>query len=116
MADRVYHVTSEAAESILRDGFSDDMATFADSPGVWVSAPMFELASLPALKGARLLAVDVDPAGLADYEVQVIDGPAVPDLPPGVVAYRERIVPAAVLNRWPSSTSAKRDQATGDDT
>lgn len=96
---RVYHVTGDTgADRILRDGFDDAAATL-DYEGVWVSAPPFDRASMPAAKYARLLAVDIDPEVLADYEVRILAADGTPL--PGDDRYREWVVPAAVLNRWP---------------
>jgi hypothetical protein len=97
---RIFHLTSdEAAEGILRDGFSDEHATFVDMPGVWVSAPVFDPASLGARKSARLLAIDLPSDALADVEVRVLGADDEPL--PSDDRYREWVVPAAVLNRWP---------------
>jgi hypothetical protein len=94
---RAYHVTSDtAAERILADGFSDDTALM--HPGIWFSAPTCELASLPASKRTRLLAVDADAATLDRYATHDFIGGV--ELPRDA-RYREWVVPAHVANRWP---------------
>jgi hypothetical protein len=95
---RVYNLTSdEAAERILRNGFSDDHA--AIHPGVWLSLPVYDVASLPAAKRTRLLAVDAPAGELAEYESGVLIDDA--DMLLDDERYREWVIPADVVNRWP---------------
>jgi hypothetical protein len=92
----VYHQTL-AAEIILSDGFRDGegihMTRYAKQ-GVWVfDKPPKEISEGP---GDQWLAVDVPESELADFE-WVEDGRT---------SYREWLVPADILNRYPVSMAS----------
>jgi hypothetical protein len=86
----VYHVTHEA-DGILTDGFRDGEGTYMTANvhrGVWVSDVPLDVNE--GAVGDRLLAIDVPETVIADFEWVEDDK-----------AYREWLVPAEVLNRFP---------------
>jgi hypothetical protein len=99
---RLYHVTShEAAERIVRNGFRDGEIGRHWAPvehGVWVADRPFDTASMGQVKSQALLALEVPEDAVAEYEIVEYDEETGERLDK---AYREWIVPADVLNRWP---------------
>ena len=86
----VYHVTYEA-DAILTDGFRDGEGTYLTANvyrGGWVSDIPLDVNG--GAVGNRLLAIDLPETVIADFEWVEDDK-----------AYREWLVPAEVLNRFP---------------
>jgi hypothetical protein len=86
----VYHVTYEA-DAILTDGFRDGEGTYLTANvyrGVWVSDGPLDVNE--GADGNRLFAIDIPETVIPDFEWVEDDK-----------AYREWLVPAEVLNRFP---------------
>lgn len=98
---RVFHrTTHNAAESIIREGFSDSEDTYMTQHlyrGVWVSDQ-----PLDANEGAfgdTVLAIDIPDALFAEYEwIEEHKG------------YREALIPAEELNRYGPPTISDEDE------
>ena len=86
----VYHRT-DAAEAILAEGFRDAEGTYMTAEwwaGVWVSDRPLDCND--GANGDWVLTIDVGDADLSEWEWVEEDK-----------TYREWMVPAAVLNRYP---------------
>jgi hypothetical protein len=96
---KLYHRTA-AGDAILAEGFKDQGGTYLTTnwyEGVWLSDRPLD--ANEGASGRDLLVVDIPEDALADYE-WVEEGKP----------YREWLVPAELVNRYPVSQVAQDDE------